>query len=294
VAARPAQTDPAEAAVWDTAQGPLSLERPLVMGILNLTPDSFSDGGELVGTAGAVERGLRMVDEGADLLDVGGESTRPGAPPVPPDVQIERVLGAVQALAARAGVPVSIDTRSAAVARAALAAGAAIVNDVSALSDPEMAGAVRDAGAGLVLMHMRGTPETMREHARYTDVAREVAAELGERLAEAIGAGIPASRIVLDPGIGFAKDAAQNVALLADLQPLLDLGRPLLIGPSRKSFIGTIVEQGAPRDRTAGTIGACVAALMRGARIFRVHDVTETRQALDVAEAVRAALPRIR
>jgi len=284
--------EPPEAAVWDTAQGPLSMERPLVMGILNLTPDSFSDGGELDGTDGAVARGLRMVDEGADLIDIGGESTRPGAPPVEPDVQIERVLGAVQELAARAGVPVSIDTRSAAVARAALRAGAAIVNDVSALADPGMAGAVRDSGAGLVLMHMRGTPETMRDHARYTDVAGEVAAELGERLAAATAEGIPESCIVLDPGIGFAKDPAQSVALLADLEPLRRLGRPLLVGPSRKSFIGTIVERETPRDRVAGTIGACVVALMRGARIFRVHDVTEIRQALDVAEAVRAALPR--
>jgi dihydropteroate synthase len=291
VAAGTASSALASNSVWQTADGPLSLERPLVMGILNLTPDSFSDGGELISPAAAVERGIRMVEEGADLLDVGGESTRPGAPPIAAAEQLDRVLTVVQALAERAGAPVSVDTRSAEVARPALRVGASIINDVSALGDPEMADVVRAHGAGLVLMHMRGTPETMREHARYGNVAREVAAELGERLAAAELAGIDVARIVVDPGIGFAKDAAQNVALIADLQPLLALGRPVLVGPSRKSFIGQILEGAPPRDRDAGTVGACVAALMRGARIFRVHQIAAVRQALDVAEAVRQALP---
>jgi dihydropteroate synthase len=269
----------------------LSLERPLVMGILNLTPDSFSDGGELSSVEAAVERGLAMVEQGADLLDLGGESTRPGAPAVEPHLQLRRVLPVLEALVLHTSVPISIDTRSAAVARQALASGASIVNDVSALGDPEMAEVVRDAGAGLVLMHMRGTPQTMQLLAEYDDVVTEVRGELAGALDRALAEGIDAERIVLDPGIGFAKTAEQNLALLGGIDRLATLGRPLLVGPSRKSFIGRILGGAPPRERVAGTVAACVVALLRGARLFRVHDVAPVRQALDVAGAIHQAAP---
>lgn len=276
---------------WSIRGGVLSVGRPLIMGILNLTPDSFSDGGELPGVEAALDRASRMVGEGADLLDVGGESTRPGAAAVPPSEQLDRILPVIEGLAGRIAIPISVDTRSATVARRAVSAGAAIVNDVSSLSDPEMADVVRETEAGLVLMHMRGTPATMQSRAAYDDVVEEVAAELGDSLRQALAAGIPASRIVLDPGIGFAKRAEHSLALLAGLERLAGLGRPVLVGPSRKSFIGDILGGVLPRQRGFGTVAACVAALLRGARLFRVHDVAPARQALDVAEAIRRTAP---
>lgn len=288
-AVRPAE--PGGGRVWQIRGAALSLERPLVMGILNVTPDSFSDGGRFAAVDAALAQAGRMADEGADLIDVGGESTRPGAPAVPPEVQLARVLPVLRRLVRELAVPVSVDTRSAVVAEAALAEGAAIVNDVSALSDPAMARVVREAGAALVLMHMRGTPETMQALARYDDVAAEVAAELGGALCGALEAGIDADRIVLDPGIGFAKTAEHNLQLLAQLDRLLALGRPLLVGPSRKAFLGPLLGGRPPEQRAAGTVGACVAALLGGARIFRVHDVAPVRQALDVAEAIRRSRP---
>jgi dihydropteroate synthase len=276
---------------WHIRGATLSLGRPLVMGILNLTPDSFSDGGALADADAALRRAEQLVREGADLLDVGGESTRPGAPAVEPEVQLARVLPIVERLVRALPVPVSVDTRSAVVARAALEAGAAIVNDVSALGDPAMGAVVREHGAGVVLMHMRGTPQTMRSLATYDDVVEEVRAELAAALARAAAAGIPPERIVLDPGIGFAKQAEHSLALLAALDRLAQSGFPLLVGPSRKSFIGDLLG-GVPSERRVfGTIGACVSALLRGARIFRVHDVEPVRQALDVAEAIRQSRP---
>ena len=278
--------DPGHAS-WRIRTGEMALDRPRVMGILNLTPDSFSDGGRFFAFDDAVRRAREMAEQGADLLDVGGESTRPGAPEVSADEEAARVVPVIRALKESLDLPVSVDTRKAAVAREALAAGADVVNDVSGLADAEMARTVAPSGAGLVLMHMRGTPETMQRLTDYADVADDVAAELAASLGRADAAGIGRARVVLDPGIGFAKTAEQNlelIALLARMQARL--GRPLLLGPSRKSFIGALLG-GVPADaRDAGTVGACVAGLARGARLFRVHDVRGARQALDVAWAV--------
>lgn len=256
------------------------------MGILNVTPDSFSDGGRFRALEPALARAREMAEAGAVLVDVGGESTRPGAGEVPAEEEMERVVPLVEAIRREVGVPVSVDTRKAAVAREALAAGAEVVNDVSALGDPEMAGVVADAGAGLVLMHMRGTPEDMQTRTDYAHVAEDVASELEGPLARAVAAGVAPERIVLDPGLGFAKTAAQNLELVARLGVLARLGRPLLLGPSRKSFIGALLGGLPAEERDAGTAGLCVAGLARGARIFRVHDVRTVRHALEVAWAV--------
>ena len=272
---------------WTLRGCVLTLDRPRVMGVLNLTPDSFSDGGALPDVDAAVARGRALAAAGADLLDVGGESTRPGGAEVTVEDELARVIPVLRALRAAVGLPLSVDTRKAAVAREALVVGAAAVNDVSGLADPEMAEVVARAGAGLVVMHMRGTPETMQELARYGDVVAEVAEELGASLRRAAAAGIAPGRIVVDPGIGFAKTAEQNLALVAGVGRLARrLGRPVLLGPSRKTFLGALLGGIPPAERDAGTVGACVAGLARGARLFRVHDVRSTRHALDVAEAV--------
>ncbi len=260
-----------------------------MVGVLNVTPDSFSDGGRFLDPGAAVEHALRMASEGADLVDVGGESTRPGAPRVPEEEELARVIPVLQALArSRFPVPVSIDTSKAAVARAALDAGASLVNDVRALADPEMARVVAGSGAPVVLMHMRGTPGDMRERATYHDLVAEVRAELAAAMARAEAAGVARERIVLDPGIGFAKTAGQSVEILARLPELLSLGRPLLVGPSRKSFIGALT--GAPpEERLPGTLAAVAAAVLGGATFIRVHDVAASRQAVLVAVALRAS-----
>jgi len=273
---------------WRTARRTLLLTRPCVVGILNVTPDSFSDGGRLPTADDAVRAGIALREAGADVLDVGGESTRPGA--VEPDEAEERrrVVPVVRRLVAEVGLPVSVDTRRAAVAEEALGAGAEIVNDVSALShDPAMAGLVARTGAGVVLMHMRGTPRTMDGEARYADVAVEVAAELAARRDAAVAAGIAREAIVLDPGIGFAKTTEQNYVLVNRLETLAALGHPVLVGPSRKRFLGAAT--GKPVDgRDAATAAVCVAARLRGAALFRVHDVRAVREALAVADAVLA------
>lgn len=269
------------------------------MGILNVTPDSFSDGGELGDDpAHAVARGRAMVAAGAALLDVGGESTRPGAPLVPPAEEIRRVVPVIEALVRELPVPVSVDTRKAAVARAALAAGAAVVNDVSGLiHDAALGAVVAEAEAGLVLMHMRGEPADMMEHARYGDVVGEVRVELGAAVARARAAGVADAAIVVDPGLGFAKTAEHNLTLLHRLAEL-GLPYPVLVGPSRKSFLGRILDV-PPAERAVGTAAACVAAYLGGACLFRVHDVAPVVQALRVAEAIAleavpepATLPR--
>ncbi|MEX0856181.1 MAG: dihydropteroate synthase [Gemmatimonadota bacterium] len=273
---------------WKIARGSLSLEAPLVMGILNLTPDSFSDGGVLGSVSSALRRTEEMMGEGAAILDVGGESTRPGAPSVEADEEIRRVVPTIEAITARFPVPVSVDTRKSRVAQAAIDAGAAIVNDVSGLRfDPEMAGVVAASGTGAVLMHMRGTPADMREHTHYEGaVEEEVALELGQAVNVALRAGIDRSALVLDPGIGFAKSASQSLRLLGHLEPLLALGFPILVGPSRKSFLGELL--GVPaEERAVGTAAACVLSFLQGARIFRVHDVGVTFQALQVAAAIQ-------
>jgi dihydropteroate synthase len=286
-------SDPGSAAAerWVTRSGTLPLRDPLVMGILNVTPDSFSDGGRYREPERALRRAEEMVAQGAAVLDVGGESTRPGAEPVAPEEELARVLPVIRRLRSRLDVPLSIDTRRAAVARAALAEGADIVNDVSALGDPEMAAVVADAGAGLVLMHMRGTPRTMQAGPAYADVAEEVRAELEQALRRARAAGIAEERIVVDPGIGFGKTGRHNLELIARLDVLARLGRPILLGVSRKAFLGDLLGGAPPEARVMGTAAACVAGLLRGARIFRVHDVGPVAEALRVAAAVRQAAP---
>jgi len=270
--------------VWAIRGADLPLDTPLVIGIVNVTPDSFSDGGHLATVEAAVAHGARLTAHGARLLDVGGESTRPGAAPVPAAEEIARVVPVIAALARR-GLPVSVDTRKAQVAQAALDAGAAVVNDVSGLAfDPTLAGVVAAAGAGLIVMHMRGTPDTMDSLAEYRHVAPEVAAELEGAAARAEAAGVARNRIVIDPGLGFAKTAAQNFRLLDELATIVALGYPVAVGPSRKRFLGSAT--GRPvEDRDRATAVACALAWERGARLFRVHDVALTREALTLASA---------
>ncbi len=251
---------------------------PLVLGILNVTPDSFSDGGHFPDTDAAVAQALRLVEQGADLLDIGGESTRPGSQPVDLEEELSRVLPVVRRLAALTRAPLSIDTSKAEVARQALEAGAHIINDITALqADPAMPEVVRSYGAGVILMHMQGTPATMQLRPHYDDVVAEVANFLEARLQVCIDLGIAASQVVLDPGIGFGKTVEHNLRLLAHLEQLQRLGRPVCLGVSRKGFLGTVL--GRPlHQRLAGSLAAACYALVRGtAQIVRVHDVAETR-----------------
>lgn len=273
---------------WAVAGGEIVLDDPVLIGVLNVTPDSFSDGGRIVGVDAALRHAERLRADGARVIDVGGESTRPGAAEVSAEEELARVVPVVAALVASGLGPVSVDTRKATVARAALAAGAVAINDVSGLAhDPGLAGVVRDTGAGLILMHMRGTPDTMDERASYRHVAIEVADELRVAADRAQTAGIDAGRIVLDPGFGFAKTAAQNLRLLDELATVVALGYPVAVGPSRKRFLGAAT--GRPvADRDRATAVACALAWERGARLFRVHDVGLAREALALAHAVTA------
>lgn len=260
-----------------------------VMGILNCTPDSFSDGGRFSGAADAVEAGLRMKEEGADVLDIGGESSRPGAEPVPAGEEIRRVVPVITGLrAAGCVLPISIDTCKAEVARAALDAGADIVNDIRALADPGMAETVRACGAGLVLMHMKGEPRTMQSEPRYSDALAEVGSFLKERVSHARSAGISSDAIVLDPGIGFGKTAEHNWILLQGFAGMVAPARPWLLGVSRKRFIGDVTGRPAG-DRLAGSLAAAVWAVLRGAAIIRAHDVKETCDAVRMADRMRAS-----
>ena len=259
-----------------------------VMGIVNVTPDSFSDGGLFLDSDAATRHGLALAGEGAAILDVGGESTRPGAEPVAADEERRRVVPVVERLAA-AGHTVSIDTTKLEVARAALDAGAAIVNDVSAFRlDPGLAGLVAERGAGCCLMHMLGEPRTMQEDPRYDDVVSEVKRFLEERLAFAVGEGVAEERVWLDPGIGFGKTVAHNLELLRRLDEIVAIGRPVVIGTSRKSFLGTLAGGRGEGERLPGSIATNVLALERGAGIFRVHDVAAVADALAVAAATVA------
>lgn len=256
------------------------------MGILNLTPDSFSDGGRLADLDAILTAARAMLAAGADILDIGGESTRPGAIPVPPKEEQARILPAIRVLA-EAGAVISVDTRHADTMAAALDAGARIVNDVTALGhDPRSAGVVAERGAPVVLMHMRGTPATMNSLNRYDDIGPEVAAELSAQIAAAMADGIRRETIAIDPGIGFAKIGPQNVALLQDLGPLRALGFPMLVGLSRKGFIGTLSGEPVAAHRLGGSIAGALFALSRGAQILRVHDVAETVQAVRVWQAL--------
>jgi dihydropteroate synthase len=268
------------------------------MGIVNVTPDSFSDGGSFLSPQAAISHALKLVLEGAEILDVGGESTRPGADPVPAALELERVMPVLEGLAAvQVAARISIDTSKADVARAAVGAGAGIVNDVTALrGDPEMAGVVAESGVDCCLMHMLGEPRTMQQDPRYEDVVDDVRAFLEERLRFAVDHGIAEERIMLDPGIGFGKTTAHNLALLERLGEIAQLGRPIVIGTSRKGFIGRLIADasGAARaagvtHRLGGTIATNVMALERGASIFRVHDVGPVGDALAVAAATLGA-----
>lgn len=292
---------------WVHATGTLSLSRPRVMGVVNLTPDSFSDGGHLVpeGTdtpnvSVAVRRVRQLVADGAEIVDIGGESTRPGSEPVSDVRQLRRVLGVIERLSTgpdATTVPISIDTRSAAVATRAIEAGAAIVNDVSGLSDPEMVDAVAKTSAGLVIGHLRGDPRTMQKQVRFANMLGEVTDELANAVERAVAAGVPRERIVVDPGIGFGKTAEQSAALVAASGWLRQAtGCPVMIGASRKSFLAAILSS-AHEDagnaggdtRQVGSLAAAVLAVERGASIIRAHDVAQTAQALAVARAIREA-----
>ncbi len=271
---------------WRTAGGDIPLAQPVLIGILNVTPDSFSDGGRFAERDAAVAHAERLKADGAHLLDVGGESTRPGAQAVPPAEERARVVPVITELVRRGLGPVSVDTRSADVARAALAAGAAVVNDVSGLThDPTLAGVVRAGGAGLIVMHSRGTPATMDTLTAYQHVAAEVAGELAQAVARAVEGGVAAECLAVDPGFGFAKSAEQSLRLLDELATIVGLGYPVVVGPSRKRFLGAATGRDTPdRDRAAAV--ACALAWERGARLFRIHDVTLTAEALALASAV--------
>ncbi len=280
---------PSETPTWRIARRSLSLERPLVVGILNLTPDSFSDGGRYRTAEAAVDAALAMEAEGADVIDVGGESTRPGSEPLSAEEELGRVLPVVERAAPRLRIPISVDTTKYEVAQAALGAGAEIVNDISGLRfDPRVARLAAETGAGLILMHLRGVPRTMQEEIHYEDLLGEVTAELRHSLEAARAAGCRDEQLVADPGIGFGKTAEHNLILLNHLDALKALGRPILVGPSRKSFIGKRLDLPLG-ERVEGTLAACVVALLRGARLFRVHDVRPARRALDLAEAILRA-----
>lgn len=257
------------------------------MGVLNVTPDSFSDGGLYLDPVRAVERALALEAEGADLIDIGGESSRPGASPVSSEEESRRILPVLERLAGKLSIPVSVDTRRSPVAREALARGAAIINDISALrDDPELGGMVASSGATVILMHMKGDPRTMQSDPRYDDVVAEVAGFLAERARAAQSVGIDRSRLWVDPGIGFGKTVEHNLELIRSLDRIVGLGFPVVIGPSRKSFIGKITGAEA-HDRLDGTAAAVTAAILHGAHIVRVHDVAAMRRTARMADALR-------
>jgi len=275
-----------ERLVWRVGQRELDCSsRTLVMGVLNVTPDSFSDGGRFFDPEAAVRHGLEMAAEGADLIDVGGESTRPGSEAVPAAEEGDRVVSVIKRLAAELDVPISIDTRKAEVAEAALDAGAVVVNDVSAGADPRMFEVARAAEAGLVLMHMRGDPKTMQEEPRYDDVVREVREFLARRIRDAEEAGVGRERLAVDPGIGFGKALQHNLALMRHVDVLVSLGRPVLVGPSRKSFIGALTGAEAG-ERFPGTAAAASHLVGRGAHIVRAHDVRGMVQVVRVVDGI--------
>lgn len=264
----------------------LRLERPLLMGIVNVTPDSFFDGGRFCDPQRAVAHALRLVEEGADLLDIGAESTRPGALPVDEQEERRRLVPVVAAVAKAVSVPISVDTSKAEVAKAAIDAGAIMVNDVTALrGDSAMVGVVAQAGVALVLMHMQGTPDIMQHAPRYDDVVGEVAQFLAERVRYAVDHGVARDRIVVDPGIGFGKTLGHNLDLLANLRVIAELGYPLLVGPSRKGFIGQLTDQSV-EARGWGTAGVVALAVEQGANILRVHDVGPMKDVAKVAVAI--------
>ncbi len=278
----------AEGSVWRCREHAFSLgERTLLMGIVNVTPDSFSDGGRFLGADDAVKHALQMAADGADILDVGGESTRPGAADVSLDEELARVLPVIDGIRAELpDVPLSIDTRRPEVARRAIAAGAAIVNDVSAAADPAMLPLVKEAGVGIVLMHMKGEPKTMQERPAYEDVVIEVRTFLAARLGAAVAAGVPRDRLCVDPGIGFGKNLHHNLELLRHIGSFRDLRVPVLVGASRKRFIGELTGVADPAQRVEGTAGAVAWCAGQGVDVLRVHDVREMARVVRVVDAI--------
>ncbi|BBO92529.1 dihydropteroate synthase [Desulfosarcina ovata] len=286
--------------IYTLACGSQSLElgqRTLIMGIVNITPDSFSDGGHFFSTDRAVAQALQLVADGADILDIGGESTRPYSEPVSSEEELERVIPVIERLATKVNVPISVDTTKAAVAKAAVAAGATIINDIAALRmDPEMAATAAQCQVPLILMHMKGTPKTMQAAPTYTDLIGEVKRFLEDAVAVAINAGVAREAIILDPGIGFGKTIAHNLQILRELDRFHDLGAPLLVGSSRKMFVRQLVKDPAEKDIDPlspevawGTQATVAAAAMKGAHIVRVHDVARTRATLSVIDAIQSA-----
>lgn len=273
-------------ATWQTSRREIELSSPVVMGILNVTPDSFSDGGRFHELDDAVEQLDELLTSGADIVDVGGESTRPGAESVTVTEELERVLPVIETAARQTDVPISIDTTKSAVAQAALEAGAEIINDISGLRfDAGIADIAARNRAGLVLMHIRGRPRTMQRDIHYDDLLGEVISQLRQSANRALEAGCDRRQLVVDPGIGFGKTPEHNLTLINEVGRIGELGYPVLVGPSRKSFIGATLGLDV-EDREDATVGACVVALLRGARIFRVHDVRRARRALDMASAI--------
>jgi dihydropteroate synthase len=274
-------------AVWSTSRRSLSLQRPLIMGILNLTPDSFSDGGRCSDPDLAFEKALQMEAEGADIIDIGGESTRPGAAPVSPEEEVDRIIPVIERLAGTLKCAISVDTWKSDVAGRALIAGAEIINDISGFNfDPQMAGLAAATGAGVVLMHTRGTPDKMQQDIAYDDLMAEISASLRASLVRAREAGVSADCIALDPGIGFGKGAASNLELVRRLAELSGFGLPVLIGPSRKSFIGKVLGREQTDERLFGTAAVVALSVSHGASILRVHDVRAMRDVADMAYAV--------
>ena len=280
--------------LWRAGRHEFRFPRPtLVMGVLNVTPDSFSDGGEFFSLTAALERAGQMIREGADLLDVGGESTRPGAAPVPAEEEIRRVVPVIQQLAARLSLPISVDTQKPEVARAALLAGASIVNDIAAnRTDDAMWRVVAEFRAGYVAMHMQGTPQTMQQNPAYPDVVLDVDGFFADRLQRLEQAGVRSEQVALDPGIGFGKTLEHNLQLLGAMKTFARHGRPLLLGVSRKSFLGRLTGAETPAGRLPGALACAALAVRDGVQILRVHDVRETVQAVRVAEAIEASRPK--
>jgi dihydropteroate synthase len=258
-----------------------------VAGILNVTPDSFSDGGEFLSSDVALRHAELLVEQGADIIDIGGESSRPGSSPVPAEEEMKRVLPVIRAVKKRFGVPVSVDTYKSEVARAALGEGADIVNDITGLGydGAAMADVVSAAGAGLIIMHIKGTPENMQEKPEYDDIIKEISAYFSQRLELALAHGVKREKIIFDPGIGFGKLPRHNLEILKHLSRFSVFGLPIMVGPSRKAFIGLLLDAGV-KDRLEGTIAACVVSVMNGAEYLRVHDVGQVKKAVKIAEAI--------
>ncbi len=272
-------------------RSPLSLERPLVMGVLNVTPDSFSDGGKFADTNTAVEHALEMIDDGADIIDIGGQSTRPGSDQVSVNDELSRVIPVIERIRKKSDIPISIDTSKAEVARAAIDVGANMVNDISALrSDSEMIDVVRESSTPVVLMHMLGTPKTMQKNPSYNHCVREIKEFFAERIQFCVDNGIERDKIILDPGIGFGKRLQDNIGIIAHLDEFREFGLPVLLGASRKSFINMITKtEHHASTRIGGSLAAALLAASRGVDILRVHDVYATVEALQVARTIETA-----